>query len=412
MDKNKIINDPVHGFIRLSGQKVFNIIDHPDFQRLRSIKQLGLTNLVYPGALHTRFQHAIGAYHLTTLALETLILKGVEITEEESEATKLAILLHDIGHGPFSHALESTLLQHIHHEEVTLLFMEKLNQEFNGDLDLAISIFKGLYHKKFLNQLISSQLDMDRMDYLKRDSFFTGVYEANIGSERIIMMLNVMDNELVMDEKAIFSIEKFLMSRRFMYWQVYLHKTVIGAENHLVKILRRAKELKQNGEDLFCLPNLLPFLSQDYSLQDFQINSNLLNIFAQIDDGDIYACIKQWTHHPDKVLSFLSKNLLNRKLFNTKLIVDKSSSLEELEIIKSKVAKDLNIPLELTSYFVFTDEVSNTLYNNQKQPIKVLTKSGQLIDFDKLNDVFSSSIMTQTLTKYFCCYPKNYQTTF
>ena len=221
-----------------------------------------------------------------------------------------------------------------------------------------------------------------------------------------------MDNELVMDEKAIFSIEKFLMSRRFMYWQVYLHKTVIGAENHLVKILRRAKELKQNGEDLFCLPNLLPFLSQDYSLQDFQINSNLLNIFAQIDDGDIYACIKQWTHHPDKVLSLLSKNLLNRKLFNTKLIVDKSSSLEELEIIKSQVAKDLNIPLELTSYFVFTDEVSNTLYNNQKQPIKVLTKSGQLIDFDKLNDVFSSSIMTQSLTKYFCCYPKNYQTTF
>jgi hypothetical protein len=338
----KILNDPVYGFISLPHKIFLDIIDHPYFQRLRRIKQLGLSHLVYPGALHTRFNHAIGCAHLMTEAISTLRFLGHQITDEEAKGVTLAILLHDIGHGPFSHTLEHSIVTGIHHEDISVLFMKELNKEFNGELDLAIEIFSDQYHKKFLHQLVSSQLDMDRLDYLKRDSFFSGVTEGNIGTERIIHMLDVVDDKLVVEEKGIYSIEKFLIARRLMYWQVYLHKTVVSAENILIKVLKRAKELINNGKEIYASPSLSVFLSNSYTLADFENNPKLLNDFAELDDFDIYSALKYWKNNSDFVLSSLSKMILNRKLLKIKVQNTKFSTLEiKTEI--DKVKQNYNI---------------------------------------------------------------------
>ena len=318
-NKLKIFNDPIYGFVSLQYEIIFDLIDHPYFQRLRRIKQLGLTNLVYPGALHTRFHHAMGAMHLMGQAIDVIRSKGHAITEEEAKGVTIAILLHDIGHGPFSHALEHSIVSNVTHEDISELFMSRLNAEFNGQLSVAISIFQNKYKKKFLNQLVSSQLDMDRLDYLNRDSFFTGVSEGVVSSDRIIKMLNVVNDQLAIEAKGIYSIEKFIIARRLMYWQVYLHKTVLSAESLLVNILKRAKELAEKKVDLFCTPALHTFLYNKYSEKDFKTNPLLLDVFAKLDDNDIMTSIKVWTSHSDIVLSGLCKQLVDRKLFKVEL---------------------------------------------------------------------------------------------
>src|ERR1700751_1028479 len=332
--KRKIINDPIYGFVTLPAGLIYDLINHPYFQRLRHIKQLGMTNLVYPGALHTRFHHAIGAMYLMTEAIDVLRSKQIDISDEEAEAVSVAILLHDIGHGPFSHALEHTLVQGVSHEDISALLMEKLNQEFKGGLSLAIKIFNDKYKKKFLHQLVSSQLDMDRLDYLKRDSFFTGVSEGVISSDRIIKMLYVKDDELAVEEKGIYSIEKFIIARRLMYWQVYLHKTVVAGENMLVNILKRAKELSNKGEDLFATPAFSVFLKNNYSKKDFLSKPELLDTFALLDDYDIFSSIKVWTKHPDQILSTLCKSLVERKLFKIELKKEKIEASYKKQLIE------------------------------------------------------------------------------
>ena len=319
MNKKKIFNDPVYGFVSVPYEIIFDLIEHPYFQRLRNIKQLGLTHLVYPGALHTRFHHALGAMHLMSIALETLKNKGVKITEEESKAVTIAILLHDIGHGPFSHALESCIVPSIHHEDLSILLMKRLNIEFKGALTLAIEIFENKYDKKFLHQLVSGQLDMDRMDYLNRDSFYTGVSEGVIGFDRILKMICVIDDQLVIEEKGIYSIEKFLIARRLMYWQVYYHKTVISAEQLLVKVLRRAKEISVQGKVLFATPSFSFLLKNNPSADDFKGDERYLDAFANIDDHDIYSAIKVWTNDEDVILSKLCTELINRRLYSIEI---------------------------------------------------------------------------------------------
>ena len=315
----KIINDPIYGFIEIESGIINSLINHPYFQRLRRISQLGLSYLVYPGAQHTRFQHALGCLHLVSKATQQLLKKGHKINQEEQEAVKIAILLHDIGHGPFSHALERTLVTNISHEELSLIYMHKLNEEFNGKLSLAIKIFKNKYKKQFLHQLVSSQLDMDRLDYLKRDSFFTGVTEGNVGVERIISMLDVKNDNLVIEEKGIYSIEKFIIARRLMYWQVYLHKTVISAENMLIQLLMRAKYLVRNSENIYISSNLKKFLCNDIKLNDFKEDNKLLNNFSQLDDSEIYSGLKYWSQNEDFVLSKLSNDILNRNILKIKV---------------------------------------------------------------------------------------------
>ena len=338
LNKRKIINDPIYGFITLPNDLVFDLINHPIFQRLRRIKQLGLTNLVYPGALHTRFHHAIGAMHLMTEALLVLKSKGVNITDEESEAAIIAILLHDIGHGPFSHALEHTIVKGISHEDISMMLMNELNITFKGKLTLAIKIFKGDYSKKYLHQLVSSQLDMDRLDYLKRDSFFTGVSEGVVSSDRIIKMLNVAKGELVIEAKGIYSVEKFLIARRLMYWQVYLHKTVLSAENLLVKILKRAKELSLSGTELFATPALSLFLKNNFNKKDFTSKKELLNQFVLLDDYDIMASVKVWTLSDDKILSLLCSSLIDRNLYKIELQNKKFNS-SYIKTLQEKIMK-------------------------------------------------------------------------
>ncbi|MFW5705520.1 MAG: HD domain-containing protein, partial [Bacteroidota bacterium] len=319
-NKKKILNDPVYGFISISSELIFDLIEHRYFQRLRRIKQLGLTHLVYPGALHTRFHHAIGAMHLMQQAIEVLRSKGHEITKDEALGTLTAILLHDIGHGPYSHTLEKSIVCSITHEELSLMFMQRLMKEFDGMPETGISIFNNSYHKKFLHQLVSSQLDMDRLDYLKRDSFFTGVSEGVINTDRIIKMLDMHDDNLVVEAKGIYSIEKFIIARRLMYWQVYLHKTVLSAEQMLVRIIRRARYLARNGTPLFATSPLRPFLEQELYMEDFKENPDILDTFARLDDFDIFTSIKEWVHHPDKVLSNLCYSLVNRQLFRTEIM--------------------------------------------------------------------------------------------
>jgi HD superfamily phosphohydrolase len=407
LNKKKIINDPVYGFINIPSELIFDLISHPFFQRLRYIKQLGMTHLVYPGALHTRFHHALGAMHLMSLAIEVLRSKGQEITKTEEEAATIAILLHDIGHGPFSHALEHSLVKGIHHEDISMLMMEKLNQEFKGRLSTAIEVFTGKYPKKFLQQLISSQLDLDRMDYLNRDSFFTGVSEGVISFDRIIKMFNVADDHLVIEEKGIYSIEKFLVARRLMYWQVYLHKTVIAGEQLLVKILKRAKDLAEKGEELFATPALQHFLKNDVKKNAFLDADIHLTHFASLDDQDIFASVKVWREHPDRVLSLLCDMLVNRNLLKTEI----SSSVPDenrVQIIRDNTEISLEINQNEVSYFVFTDVISNRAYNTGEgnSTINILMKNNETIDIAKASDLSNLESLDKTVTKHILCYPR------
>ncbi|MEA1897313.1 MAG: HD domain-containing protein [Bacteroidota bacterium] len=408
---SKIINDPVYGFIHIPFQVLFDLIEHPFFQRLRRIRQLGLTHLVYPGAQHTRFQHSLGALHLMNSAIAVLREKGIIISEKEAEAVSIAILLHDIGHGPFSHTLEHSLVEGINHEDLSILFMEQLNEEFGGKLDLAIRIFKGQYDKKFLHQLVSGQLDMDRLDYLKRDSFFTGVTEGTIGLDRIIEMINVKNDQLVVDEKGIYSIEKFLIARRLMYWQVYLHKTVLSAELLLMKILKRAKELTSEGVSLFVTSAMKYFLEQNINYNSvFGNNPNhqkvdLLKNFACLDDNDILTSAKIWAEENDIVLSLLCKRLLNRYLFRAKLQKEKFDD-KLLEGLYKKVMKEYKIPADLTSYFVFMEVISNYAYDPDDHSIQIFYKDGSLRDISEASDILNTSVLSKTIKKYCLCYPK------
>jgi HD superfamily phosphohydrolase len=404
-NKRKIINDPIYGFVTIPSDLIYDLINHKYFQRLRRIKQLGLTNLVYPGALHTRFHHAIGAMHLMHEALLTLKQKGVVITEEEEQATLCAILLHDIGHGPFSHALEHSIVREVSHEDISSLLMEALNKEFKGKLTLAIKIFNDAYKKRFLHQLVSSQLDMDRLDYLKRDSFFTGVSEGVISSDRIIKMLDVVNNNLVVEIKGIYSIEKFLIARRLMYWQVYLHKTVLSAETLLVNILKRAKELSAQGKDLFATPTFKKFLQNDYSKKDFMNDPEVLNAFARLDDTDISASIKGWTESDDRILNLLCNKLVDRKLFRTELqstpiLTAHKNKMIELGMKKYKVSR------KEISYFVYSDSVNNSAYLDSKFHINILMGDGSLKDVAEASDQLNLQKLSQTVTKYYLCYPK------
>ena len=397
-NKLKIINDPVYGFIKIPYAVIFDLVERPLFQRLRRIKQLGLTHFVYPGANHTRFQHAVGAMHLMSLAIEVIRSKGHEITEEEALAVTIAILLHDIGHGPFSHSLEHSLIKDTTHESLSLMFMEQLNQEFGGKLTLAIEIFKNKYHKKFLHQLVSSQLDMDRLDYLKRDSFFTGVTEGVIGSDRIIKMLNVLDDQLVIDEKGIYSIEKFLIARRLMYWQVYLHRTVVGSEQLLVMMLRRAEALSSEGDQLFATPALAYFLQRDHA--------HSLEQFALLDDKDILASAKSWCMHDDPVLSMLSYGLVNRKLLSVEL-ADAPYQAERIDALRDQVAKSLSISVEEAKYLVVSDSISNFAYSDMDDRISIMDKKGNIRDIADASDMLNISVLSKTVRKYFLCYPRN-----
>ncbi len=403
MNKRKIFNDPVYGFISIPYDVLFDLVEHPHFQRLRRIKQVSLTNYVYPGALHTRFHHAMGALHLMSEAIDVLRSKDVEITEDEAKAVSIAILLHDIGHGPFSHTLEHTLIN-VHHEEISLRFMERLNEIFEGKLDLAIRIFKDEYPKKFLHQLISGQLDMDRMDYLNRDSFFTGVSEGVIGYDRIIKMLAVKDGELVVEEKGIYSIEKFLIARRLMYWQVYLHKTVLAAEQMLVKTLQRAKELALAGEQLDVSHSLAFFLYQNVTLEDFDANlDEMLGHFARLDDYDIFAALKNFTENSDPILAYLANCILDRRLFKIEL---KNQPFEPdyLNEIKNKVnGRFSNFPEGYLDYLIFSGEETNHAYNISKDEIKILFKDGAVLPMSQVMDF---GLQTKIVTKYYLCYPK------
>jgi hypothetical protein len=405
-NKRKIINDPIYGFVTLPDDFIYELINHPYFQRLRRIKQLGMTNLVYPGALHTRFHHAIGAMYLMTEAIKVLQAKQIEITEDEAQAVTIAILLHDIGHGPFSHALEHAIVQGVNHEDVSDLLMQELNKQYKGKLTLAIKIFTNQYKKKFLHQLVSSQLDMDRLDYLRRDSFFTGVSEGVISSDRIIKMLYVKNDELVVEEKGIYSIEKFIIARRLMYWQVYLHKTVVAAENMLVNILIRAKELASEGVELFATPALSVFLQNNYSKKDFITKPELLSSFAQLDDYDIFTSVKVWAQHKDKILSTLCQNLVNRKLFKIELKREKNELSPKKELI-SKCAKQYKITEKEASFFVAQGEIENSAYKTNNLKINILMNNGKVIDIAEAGDQLNVEVLSKTVKKYFICYPKN-----
>lgn len=405
MNKKKIINDPVYGFINIPSEVVFDLITHPYFQRLRYIKQLGMTHLVYPGALHTRFHHALGAMHLMSLAIEVLRGKGHEITAAEEEAATIAILLHDIGHGPFSHALEHTLVNGIKHEDISMMMMEKLNVEFGGRLTLAIHIFKGDYAKSFLPQLVSSQLDLDRMDYLNRDSFFTGVSEGVISFDRIIKMFNVLDNQLVIEEKGIYSIEKFLIARRLMYWQVYLHKTVIAGEMLLVKILERAKHLAVHGETLFATPALQHFLKNDITELEFFSSERHLLQFSKLDDQDIFASVKVWVDHSDRILSQLCTMLTQRNLYKVEISNDVPDE-NRVQDLRARVAAFLKVNETDVCYFVFTDMIRNRAYNAGSGNINILLKNNTVIDIAKASDLSNLESLDKTVKKHILCYPR------
>ena len=405
MNKKKIVNDPVYGFISIPSDLIFDLIEHPYFQRLRYIKQVSLTHLVYPGALHTRFQHALGAMYLMSLAIETLRGKDVEITTDEEEAALAAILLHDIGHGPFSHSLEHSIVEGVSHEYISGLIMDKLNKSFDGRLAKAISIFRNEYPKFFLHQLVSSQLDTDRMDYLIRDSFYTGVTEGVISFNRIIKMLNVFDNELVVEQKGIYSIEKFLIARRLMYWQVYLHKTVVSAEQMLVNILHRAKQLSLEGHDLFATPSLKHFLTTKITKEAFEKNPEHLLFFVQLDDVDILASIKVWENHPDRTLSLLCKGLMSRHLNQVNMSDDKPD--QGLLMQLRKKAKDyFQIPEEEVGYFVYSKTISNSAYQVGDGSIKILMKNGTIKDITQASDLSNLEVLSKKVQKYIVSFPK------
>ncbi len=401
-NKLKIINDPIYGFIHIPSTLVFDIIEHPYFQRLRRINQMALSYLVFPGAKHTRFEHVLGCVFLMQKTVEMLRFKGVQISDKEAEGLYIAILLHDIGHGPFSHAMEHSIVEGISHEEISLLFMQELNKVFNGKLETAIAIFQGTYPRKFMHQLISGQLDMDRADYLKRDSFYTGVAEGNINSERLISMLNVRNDELVVEEKGLYSVEKFLIARRLMYWQVYLHKTSVAAEQILIRLLNRAKELVQQGQKLTMSTALAFFVKNKISKDNF--SQEVLEMFARLDDTDIISAMKEWQFYPDAVLSKLSKMLLNRDLPKIKVRLNdfeeqKIKRLQKLSLAKGIDEKDMK-------YFVFTGVMTNRAYNPEKEIIKILTKNGRVVELSKTSEAINLEPLSQVTERYYICYPK------
>ena len=401
-NKLKIINDPIYGFIHIPSTLVFDIIEHPYFQRLRRINQMALSYLVFPGAKHTRFEHVLGCVFLMQKTVEMLRFKGIQISDKEAEGLYIAILLHDIGHGPFSHAMEHSIVEGISHEEISLLFMQELNKVFNGKLETAIAMFQGTYPRKFMHQLISSQLDMDRADYLKRDSFYTGVAEGNINSERLISMLNVRNDELVVEEKGLYSVEKFLIARRLMYWQVYLHKTSVAAEQILIRLLKRAKELVQQGQKLIMSTALAFFVKNKISKDNF--SQEVLEMFARLDDTDIISAMKEWQFYPDAVLSKLSKMLLNRDLPKIKVRLNdfeeqKIKRLQKLSLAKGIDEKDMK-------YFVFTGVMTNRAYNPEKEIIKILTKNGRVVELSKTSEAINLEPLSQVTERYYICYPK------
>lgn len=402
-NKLKIFNDPIYGFISIPNSLIYDLIQHPYFQRLRRISQMGLSYLVYPGAHHTRFHHAIGAMHMMQKAVEVLRYKGVSISKEEEHALYVAILLHDIGHGPFSHAMEHSIVEEVNHEQISLFFMHKLDEEFQGQLSLAIQIFKGEYHRKFMLQLISSQLDMDRMDYLKRDSFYSGVAEGNINSDRLIQMLNVVDDILVMEEKGIYSIEKFLTARRLMYWQAYLHKTSLVAELTLTKILQRARELMQKGVEVEGSRPLKHFMMHKVTRSNF--SSNDLELFSQLDDFDIISALKNWQFHGDFILSSLCKMIINRDLSKIKLNNEKFPAAV-LESMKVRFAKENNITQHEANYFIFKGKIKNQAYSKDAEPIRILKKDKTIEDVVEASDQLNLKALSKPVTKYFICYPK------
>ncbi len=405
-DKSKIINDPVYGFIPIRSELLFDLIEHPCIQRMRHIRQLGLAELVYPGAIHTRFHHAVGAMHLMYQALEVLRSKGVEITNEEATSAQAAILLHDIGHGPFSHALEETLLPSIKHESLSFLLMKDLNRQFDGRLDQAIRIFQNTYPKRFLHQLVSSQLDIDRLDYLNRDSFFTGVVEGAIGTDRIIAMLNVVKGQMVIEEKGIYNIESFINSRRLMYWQVYLHKTAVSAERLLVNCIRRAHYLATSGEPIPCSEALRIFLQKTYTLDDFKEQSELLQSFGKLDDYDVWGAIKLWQSNRDPILSRLCAMLLHRNLFRIRLSTEPIQKAD-VEEVRQALHRQWKVTRADATYLFSHGTVSNEAYLIERNSIQVLMKSGEILDVSQASDLPNIKAMSKIVKKNYLCWPKN-----
>ncbi len=401
--KLKIINDPIYGFIPIHNDLIFQIIEHPYVQRLRYISQMGLSYLVYPGAHHTRFHHALGAMYLMHRAVAVLRQKRVEISNQEEEALYLAILLHDIGHGPFSHGLEGLIVQNTDHEELTVAIMRRLNGEFNGALDMALEIFTGTYPRKFLKQLVSGQLDMDRLDFLRRDSFYTGVAEGSVSAQRLIAMLHVVEDRLVVEQKGIHSVENFLVARRLMYWQVYLHKASLCAEQILMNLIRRARAMNSTGIDLGLSGSLMYFLSRDESLG---LNDSGLDEFLKLDDIDVISALKRWMNHQDFVLSELSKIIMKRKLLKID-IKEQAFSSKEIEEKRIKFADKHNLSLDEASYFVFTGSISNLAYNQSKENIQLLKKDGSLIDVAQASDQLHIKALSEQVVKYFLCQPKS-----
>lgn len=403
VNKRKIINDPVFGFINIPEGLIYTLVNHPIMQRLTRIKQIGLSFVVYPGAQHTRFQHSLGAFYLMSEAINQLRGKGNVISNEEAEGALAAILLHDVGHGPFSHVLEDTIVKNISHEEISLLLMEKINEELNGQLNVAMQIFKDEYSKKFLHQLVSGQLDMDRLDYLRRDSFYTGVTEGNIGSARIIKMLDVKEDQLAVEAKGIYSIENFLMARRLMYWQVYLHKTSLAYEKMLVSALRRAKELAGKGIELFASPSLRFFLYREVGKEDFHSDPECLTHFIQLDDTDIWSALKVWCNHPDKVLSILSQALINRNVFKIE-VSSTPPGKEKRQALLTQISEQLGISRKEASYFVCTFNIEKNMYNKADDSIDIIYNNGETCNIAKASDMLNISLLSKKVRKYYLCY--------
>ena len=401
----KIINDPVFGFIKIPRGILYGIVEHPLFQRLNRINQLGLASVVYPGARHTRFQHSLGAFHLMSEAIQNLQQKGQFIFDSEAEAVQAAILMHDIGHGPFSHVLENTLIHGISHEEISLMMMEEINRSMNGQLNLAISIFKGEYPKNFLHQLISSQLDMDRLDYLRRDSFYTGVTEGNIGSARIIKMLNVIDDSLVVEQKGIYSLENYLTTRRLMYWQVYLHRTCVAYEKVLVNMLKRAKELIRKGQQVFASPALLYFLENDIDAEWFATHPEALQNYSELDDSDIWSAMTAWKHHPDKILSTLATDMLDRRIFKVEVLEEMPSD-ERIEELKRTIAQKMDIDYEDAHYMMSLNTIQKDMYNVDDDKIQILYKNGEIRDISEASELLNVQLLSKKIRKYYLCYQR------
>ena len=405
MGDSKIINDPVFGFIKIPRGLLYNIVEHPLFQRLNRINQLGLASVVYPGARHTRFQHSLGAFYLMTEAVRSLQEKGNFIFDSEAEAVEAAILMHDIGHGPFSHVLENTLIHGISHEEISLMMMEKINSDFNGQLNLAISIFKGEYGKNFLHQLISSQLDMDRLDYLRRDSFYTGVTEGNIGSARIIKMLNVIDDSLVVEHKGIYSLENYLTTRRLMYWQVYLHRTCVAYEKVLINMFTRAKDLIKMGQDVFASPALYYFLSNNVDAAWFDTHPEALENYGELDDSDIWSAMKAWKHHSDKILSTLATDMLDRKIFKVE-VHEEPITEDRIAELKEKIAQKLDISIDDAHYLMSVNTISKDMYNVDDDSITILYKDGSVRDISEASELLNVQLLSKKIRKYYLCYQR------